>query len=294
MERCCCSDQQSISSFIMNERQTDPTTRRALLVQRLQDKETDLKRLLQEAQDISRSAQTAVQHNRDSFREMALLLKKRRSEVEQQIRSHEKTQLSRVQELLDQLQQDVTELKRSISKLDPPAFTPVYNQSVSTDTLSTEPARIQTGPRSYFEEVTRAVSELRDKLQLTLEEGLTNVSLALSHVDTLLSPDVPSSRDHFLQFYTEITLDPNTANPRMALSDENRRATFMSKDQGPATSRIGVYLDHSAGVLEFYSVSESTMSLLHREQTTFTQPLYAGVTFDWFIPGDNVHFPKLK
>ncbi|XP_058247823.1 E3 ubiquitin/ISG15 ligase TRIM25-like isoform X3 [Hemibagrus wyckioides] len=44
---------------------------------------------------------------------------------------------------------------------------------------------------------------------------------------------------------------------------------------GPSSSRIGVYVDHSAGTLSFYSVSD-TMKLLHRVHTTFTQPLYAG------------------
>ncbi|XP_036374443.1 tripartite motif-containing protein 16-like [Megalops cyprinoides] len=43
----------------------------------------------------------------------------------------------------------------------------------------------------------------------------------------------------------------------------------------PPSSRIGVYLDHRAGTLSFYSVSD-TMTLLHRVQTKFTQPLYAG------------------
>ncbi|XP_060727475.1 E3 ubiquitin/ISG15 ligase TRIM25-like [Tachysurus vachellii] len=46
--------------------------------------------------------------------------------------------------------------------------------------------------------------------------------------------------------------------------------------QCPSSSRIGVYVDHSAGTLSFYSVSD-TMRLLHRVYTTFTQPLYAGV-----------------
>ncbi|KAK2831754.1 hypothetical protein Q7C36_016840 [Tachysurus vachellii] len=47
--------------------------------------------------------------------------------------------------------------------------------------------------------------------------------------------------------------------------------------RGPSSSRIGVYADHSAGTLSFYSVSD-TMRLLHRVHTTFTQPLYAGVS----------------
>ncbi|ROL54795.1 Tripartite motif-containing protein 16-like protein [Anabarilius grahami] len=40
--------------------------------------------------------------------------------------------------------------------------------------------------------------------------------------------------------------------------------------------RTGVYVDHSAGTLSFYSVSGDTMILIHTVQTTFTQPLYTG------------------
>ncbi|XP_046883650.1 E3 ubiquitin/ISG15 ligase TRIM25-like [Hypomesus transpacificus] len=40
-------------------------------------------------------------------------------------------------------------------------------------------------------------------------------------------------------------------------------------------SRVGVYLDHMAGTLSFYSISD-TIILIHRVQTTFTQPLYPG------------------
>uniref|UniRef100_A0A3Q2Q5Z7 B30.2/SPRY domain-containing protein n=1 Tax=Fundulus heteroclitus TaxID=8078 RepID=A0A3Q2Q5Z7_FUNHE len=60
---------------------------------------------------------------------------------------------------------------------------------------------------------------------------------------------------------------------------------------GPVSSRVGVYLDHRAGILSFYSVSD-TMTLLHRVQTTFTQPLYAGVRL--FDEGDSAEFIKLK
>ncbi|KAF4086455.1 hypothetical protein AMELA_G00106550 [Ameiurus melas] len=60
--------------------------------------------------------------------------------------------------------------------------------------------------------------------------------------------------------------------------------------RGPASSRIGVYVDHSAGTLSFYSVSD-TMKLLHRVHTTFTQPLYAGF---WMGSNSTVRFCDLK
>uniref|UniRef100_A0A8C4X372 Uncharacterized protein n=1 Tax=Erpetoichthys calabaricus TaxID=27687 RepID=A0A8C4X372_ERPCA len=44
--------------------------------------------------------------------------------------------------------------------------------------------------------------------------------------------------------------------------------------------KLGVYLDWSAGSLSFYSVSH-TMTLLHRFNTSFTEPLYPGIGLDY-------------
>nr|XP_023694486.1 tripartite motif-containing protein 16-like isoform X2 [Paramormyrops kingsleyae] len=54
-----------------------------------------------------------------------------------------------------------------------------------------------------------------------------------------------------------------------------RHNTVQTAVSGPPSPRIGVYLDHGAGTLSFYSVSD-TVTLLHRVQTTFTEPLYPG------------------
>ncbi|XP_062304978.1 tripartite motif-containing protein 16-like isoform X2 [Osmerus eperlanus] len=61
---------------------------------------------------------------------------------------------------------------------------------------------------------------------------------------------------------------------------------------GPQSSRVGVYLDHKAGTLSFYSVVSDTVTLLHRVQTTFTQTLYPGL--GWYGNyGDSLEIMKL-
>ncbi|XP_056259645.1 tripartite motif-containing protein 16-like [Seriola aureovittata] len=62
---------------------------------------------------------------------------------------------------------------------------------------------------------------------------------------------------------------------------QSKQKKISAAVSGPRSSRVGVYLDHRAGVLSFYSVSE-TMTLLHRVQTTFAQPLYAGLGVNYF------------
>uniref|UniRef100_A0A8P4K300 Tripartite motif-containing protein 16 n=1 Tax=Dicentrarchus labrax TaxID=13489 RepID=A0A8P4K300_DICLA len=59
----------------------------------------------------------------------------------------------------------------------------------------------------------------------------------------------------------------------------------------PQASRIGVFVDFRAGILIFYSISES-ITVLHKVQTTFTQPLYAGLGVRYF--GSTAEFCDIK
>ncbi|XP_036416730.1 E3 ubiquitin/ISG15 ligase TRIM25-like isoform X4 [Colossoma macropomum] len=168
----------------------------------------------------------------------------------------------------------------------------------------------------------------------------------------------PKTREDFLQYFCQLTLDPNTVNRSLILSEKNRVVEWIGEIQryrshierfewpqvlsveslsgrcywevewseevdisvsykrisrdgvdvenrfgnnaeswslccsssssltfwhnniqtelpGRPSSTIGVYVDHSAGTLSFYSVSD-TMTLLHTVHSTFTDPLYAG------------------
>nr|XP_024657275.1 tripartite motif-containing protein 16-like [Maylandia zebra] len=395
MKMFCRTDQQSIcylcsvdehkghdtvsAAAERTERQRELEVSRQNIQQRIQDREKDVKLLQQEVEAINQSADQTVEHSEKSFTELIHLIQKRSSDVKQQIRSQRETEVSRVKELQEKLEQEITELKRKDAELKQLSHTEDHIQflhnypSLSALSESTDSSSINIRPLSYFEDVTAAVSEVRDKLQDILREERTNISLTVTEVDVLLSdPPEPKTRAEFLKYSCEITLDPNTANTWLLLSEGNRKVQAVIQQQsysdhpdrftywfqvlsresltgrcywevewrgrvyvavayknisragsdcrfarndkswslecynnsftfwhnniktrvsGPRSSRVGVYLDHRAGILSFYSVSE-TMTLLHRVQTTFTQPLYAGLWFDYY--GDTAELIKLK
>ncbi|CAL8301149.1 unnamed protein product [Gadus morhua 'NCC'] len=74
------------------------------------------------------------------------------------------------------------------------------------------------------------------------------------------------------KYACELTLDPNTANRRLSLSEDKRKLTRVGEDQS-----VGVYLDQPAGTLTFYRVSpggggsSDILTHLHSFQSTFTQ-----------------------
>uniref|UniRef100_A0A8D0AR85 Tripartite motif-containing protein 16-like n=1 Tax=Sander lucioperca TaxID=283035 RepID=A0A8D0AR85_SANLU len=358
------------------ERQKKLEGSRQNIQQRIQDREKDVKLLQQQAEAINLSADKAVEDSEKIFTELICLLEKRSSDVKQQVRSQQKSEVSRVKELQEKLEQEITELKRKDAELKKLSHTEDHNQFLhnypSLSPLSQSTSSIHIRPLSYFEDVTSAVSKVRDKLQDLLREKWTNVSLTGTQVDVSLPQPEPKTRADFLKYSREITLDPNTANTHLLLSEGNRKATYVRQQQsysshpdrftewpqvlsresltgrcyweverrgegvhvavayknisragedcgfgendkswaldcennshsfwynnvltpvsGPESSRVGVYLDHSAGILSFYSVSE-TMTLLHRVQTTFTQPLYAGL---YLYYGHTAELCKLK
>ncbi|XP_073321894.1 uncharacterized protein [Pagrus major] len=395
MKIFCRTDQQTICSLCSmdehkghdtvsaaaerTERQRELEGSRQNIQQRIQDREEDVKVLQQEVEAINGSADKAVEHSEKIFTQLIRLMEKRRSDVKQQVRSQQETEVSRVKELQEKLEQEITELKRKDAELKKLSHTEDHNQflhnypSLSALSESTHSSSINIRPLKYFEDVTAAVSEVRDKLQDVLRETWTNISLTETQVDVLLSNPQPENmtRADFLRYSRDITLDPNTAHTQLLLSEGNRKATYTRQQQsysrhpdrftdkyqvlsresltgrcyweverrggvcvavayknisragrsdeccfgfndkswrlycstnsynfyhnkvqtpvsGPESSRVGVYLDHSAGILSFYSVSE-TITLLHRVQTTFTQPLYAGL-----LVFDSAEFCQIK
>ncbi|XP_029357023.1 tripartite motif-containing protein 16-like isoform X2 [Echeneis naucrates] len=219
------------------ERQRELELSRQQIQQRIQDRDKDVKLLQQEVEAINGSADKAVEDAEKIFTQLIRLMERRRSDVKQQIRSQQETEVSRVKELQEKLEQEITELKRKDAELKLLSHTEDHTQflhnypSVSALSEATDSSSINIRPLRYFEDVTAAVSELRDQLQDVLRQKWTNVSLTVTEVDVLLSEPEPKTRTQFLRYSQEITLDPNTANRYLLLSEGNRKVTVMRKDQ---------------------------------------------------------------
>ncbi|XP_060769535.1 tripartite motif-containing protein 16-like isoform X2 [Neoarius graeffei] len=334
--------------------------------QRLLDRQKEHQELREAVKIYERSAQRAVQESERIFTELIKAIVRRRSEVTELIRAQEKAAVSRAEEVLKKLEQEIAELRRRDAELEELSHTedPVhFLQSFPSlsDTLgSADLCSIRLSPLVFLEDVTAFVSKLRDKVEKMCYEEFRMVSNAVKEIQIIPLPD-PKSREEFLQYSCPFTLDPNTANKHLCLSERNTVVTcsetgqsypvhpdrfdyylqvlcresvwgrcywevewsgrhgvslavsyknisrkgkgpeclFGRNDQSwrlfcslscysfrhikkeikipvqPRSSRIGVYVDHRAGILSFYSISDM-MTLLHRVHTTFTQPLYPG------------------
>ncbi|XP_036436010.1 tripartite motif-containing protein 16-like [Colossoma macropomum] len=332
--------------------------------QRIQEKQKKLQELKQTVKTIKRCAQSAVEDSERIFTELIRSIEKKRSEVTELIRAQEEAELSGAEELLEKLEQEIADLKRRHTELEQLSHTEddihflQSFQSLCVSFGSEDSPSITVHQHLSFDGVRRSLSKLKERLEEFCREEFSKIPPHAAAVQILSSE--PKTREDFLQYFCQLTLDPNTVYCRLRLSEKNRVVTYsnyvqsysdhperfdywrqvlckesvsgrcywevqwssggwfvyisvsykgnsrkgrgigcgfghnsqswslqcsssltfwhnniQTKISGPSSSRIGVYVDHSAGTLSFYSVSD-TMTLLHTVHTTFTQPLYAG------------------
>ncbi|XP_071004921.1 E3 ubiquitin/ISG15 ligase TRIM25-like isoform X1 [Oncorhynchus clarkii lewisi] len=240
----------------------------------------------------------------------------------------------KVQQRFQEREKELKELQQAVESFK-------SYQSLSSISVSSDLPSIVVRPLQYFGDVSKTVSELREKLedflkgewtkisttdscQLTLDPNTAYTRLSLSEGNRKVTntgqvqpyPDHPDRFTNWCQVLcregvsgrcywevertgyvvtavsykdisrTERGNDGGFGNNNKSWSLECSRGDYCfrhnnvgTKVSGPQSSRVGVYLDHKAGTLSFYSVSD-TMTLLHRVQTTFTQPLYPGFSLD--------------
>ncbi|XP_064189766.1 E3 ubiquitin/ISG15 ligase TRIM25-like [Anguilla rostrata] len=86
--------------------------------QRIQEREKELQDLRQAVQSLERSAQAAVEDSERIFTELIRSIERRRSEVKELIRDQGKAEVSRAEGFLEQLEQEIAELRRRDTELE--------------------------------------------------------------------------------------------------------------------------------------------------------------------------------
>ncbi|XP_062399633.1 tripartite motif-containing protein 16-like [Sardina pilchardus] len=351
------------------EKQTQLAETKRKLQQRIQEREQELKDLRKAVVILKSSAQAAVGDCERMFAEMIQCIERRRSEVKRLIEAQEKTEVTRAEELVKQLEQRIAELKRKDAELDLLPHTEDHIhflqrfQSVSASDEYKDLPSVTVNQTPSFD-VMRSVSALKQHVEDFCKQEVIKISKEVISIRAVLPPE-PKTREEFLLYYHGFTLDPNTVFRQMFLMEGNRGVEWKNRpapkwhthpdrfqhvcqvlctesvsgrcywevewsgrgiaiavsykgidrggydgdfgrnnlswclernvydfsfwhnnEQTPLSTtcsfKIGVYVDHRIGSLSFYSVSDDAMTLLHRVQTTFTEPLYPG--FKMLVP----------
>ncbi|KAI5607491.1 tripartite motif-containing protein 16 [Silurus asotus] len=327
-----------------SEKQSEVKEQQIKSQQRIQEKQKKVQELKQAVNTIKLSAQTAVEDTEKIFTEMISSMEKKRSEVKEMIRAQEEAELSRAERLLEELEQEITDLMKRVMKLEQILHTQDHIHFLQIF-ASGRQSPLQDRPNFH-------TSNIMFNWNLTFPEVRNSLTILKSKFTELCTEEFGKIRP---QDFCYLTLDPKTAYRNLILSEKDRvvrhsqrKLTYSdhperfvniaqvlckesvcgrcywevewSGDGGvflsvsykdisrkgqddecvfgrnsqswslycspsslafyhnniktdlriPSLSRIGVYVDHSAGTLSFYRVSDTKV------QTTFTQRLYAG------------------
>uniref|UniRef100_A0A672LFM7 Tripartite motif-containing protein 16-like n=1 Tax=Sinocyclocheilus grahami TaxID=75366 RepID=A0A672LFM7_SINGR len=198
---------------------------------RIQEREKEIQELKEAVKTHKHSAQAAVKDSERIFNELIRSIERSCSEVIQMIRDREKAEVRRAEGLLKQLQQEIDDLRRRDAELKQLLHTENHIHFLQRfQSLSVPPAardNINVTSLLSYDDVDESVAMLREKLENLCKEATENI---YGNVKIVTTSEL-RTRDEFLQYSCQLTLDPNTAHKYLCLTEGNRVATFIGADQ---------------------------------------------------------------
>ncbi|XP_073672694.1 uncharacterized protein [Garra rufa] len=150
--------------------------------QRIQQREKDVLQLRETVESHKRSAQTAVEDSERIFTELIRSIERSRSELIRLIRDQEKRAVSRAEEQLERLEQEINDLRKKDAELEQLSHTQDHIQFLqSSQSLSAPPEFTDTNDNLInslgpFNGLRESVCQLRDHLEDFCKEGLKKIS----------------------------------------------------------------------------------------------------------------------
>ncbi|CAB1324150.1 unnamed protein product [Coregonus sp. 'balchen'] len=192
------------------------------------------------------SAQLAVEDSDKVFTEIICSVQKCHSDVKRLIRSQEKAAVGQAEEQVDQLQKEIAEMRRRDTKLEQLSKTEdsiiflQRCQSVLALPGCGDTSSINVSQQVSFEGVKKSVAELKQRLEDICKGAFVKISKKVQDIHILQAskpspplPQVkdkcveskePTTREEFLKYACQLTLDQNTAHKNLLLSKDNKVA----------------------------------------------------------------------
>ncbi|XP_016377166.1 tripartite motif-containing protein 16-like, partial [Sinocyclocheilus rhinocerous] len=189
--------------------------------QRIQQREKDLQQLREAVESHKGSAQTAVEDSERIFTELIQLIK-----------DQEKAAVSRAKGRLERLEQEINDLRRRDAELEQLSHTQDHIQFLQSFQSLSAPPESTDGNDDPFSSLIssdglrESVHQLSDKLEDFCKEELKKISDRVTFTNIVLW-----TRNDFLRYSHQFTLDLNTVNKYLRLSENNRVITVTGTDQ---------------------------------------------------------------
>ncbi|XP_034469844.1 E3 ubiquitin/ISG15 ligase TRIM25-like [Hippoglossus hippoglossus] len=219
-------------------------------VQKLKDTEKELRYIIGY---IKHSTEAAVDESERIFSRLIRSIEKQGLEVKELIRGQERAAVSQAAELLEKLQREIVELRRTDAELEKLCRSDDHvhflqrSKSFHFPTKTVEMPSTDALQYTMYKTTRGALADLKESLDETFEKELSRISekvISLKETSNKItsektkakSADVsfnsePKTRADFLHYYNDLILDPNTANPYLCFSDGRRVLTTRLEPQ---------------------------------------------------------------
>ncbi|XP_046733043.1 tripartite motif-containing protein 16-like isoform X2 [Silurus meridionalis] len=200
--------------------------------QRILDRKRELGDLQKAVESHKQSAKAALTECEKTFTEIICFIKKKQSEVQDLIQTQEKIAVSQAEHLLKQMEEEIADLQRQDEELQQLSLTEDHIHFLQRYVLltathgSSDLPSITVSSVLSFDEVAKAITELKKNVEDFCKSGMEKIENRVKQIQIL----TPMTREEVLQYYCELTMDPNTAYRRLDLSEGNRAVSNQDRD----------------------------------------------------------------
>ncbi|KAL7880820.1 hypothetical protein SRHO_G00030740 [Serrasalmus rhombeus] len=312
LELFCRDDQTSVCQFCTEadhkthntvpieeesgERKTQLGKTQAEVQQMIQDRLKKIEDIKQSVELNKKSTEKEKADSVEVFRALLRCIERSQAELLEVMEEKQKAAERQAVEFIKELEQEITELKRRDTELE--------QLSHTEDHLHL----LQVYPSLCSPPPTKNWTEIRINSHLRVEP----LRRALTQLQEELSKEMEKIDEHEMkriqQYAVDVTLDPDSANPFLILSDDGKQVRLGDKRQKlpdkperfdycacvlgkegfssgrfyyevQAPQKVGVFVDYEEGLVSFYDV-ESRSHIYSFTGQSFTEKLYP-----YFYPG---------